>query len=104
MLALPVLLVVGMRLGCLNHALLTAGAIERRGLQLAGWVANRLDATMPVVEQNVETLRKRLDAPLLGIVPFAFGTTEARASCLDMQVLETSLRREPLTPAVLPPE
>jgi dethiobiotin synthetase len=103
LLELPVLLVVGMRLGCLNHALLTAEAVQRRGLQLAGWVANRLDATTPAVAQNVQTLCKRLDAPLLGIVPFAFGTTEARASCLDLQALENSLRRAPLAPAVLPP-
>ena len=96
LLDLPVLLVVGMRLGCLNHALLTAEVVQRRGLQLAGWVANRLDATTPAVTQNVQTLCKRLDAPLLGIVPFALGTTEARASCLDLQVLENNLRREPL--------
>jgi dethiobiotin synthetase len=91
-LELPVLLVVGMRLGCLNHALLTAEAVQRRGLQFAGWVANRLDATTPAVEQNVQTLCERLDAPLLGIVPFAVRTTEAEASCLDLQVLENSLR------------
>ncbi|MBI3529801.1 MAG: dethiobiotin synthase [Betaproteobacteria bacterium] len=92
LLELPVLLVVGMRLGCLNHALLTAEAVQRRGLQFAGWVANRLDATTPGVERNVQTLCKRLDAPLLGIVPFAVGTTEAEASCLDLQVLENSFR------------
>jgi dethiobiotin synthetase len=92
LLELPVLLVVGMRLGCLNHALLTAEAVRRRGLQFAGWVANRLDATTPAVEQNVQTLCKRLDAPLLGIVPFAVRTTEAEASCLDLQVLENRLR------------
>ena len=92
LLELPVLLVVGMRLGCLNHALLTAEAVQRRGLQFAGWVANRLDATTPGFEQNVQTLCKRLDAPLLGIVPFAVSTTEAEASCLDLQVLENSFR------------
>lgn len=92
LLELPVLLVVGMRLGCLNHALLTAEALRRRGLQFVGWVANCLDSTTPAVEQNVKTLRKRLDAPLLGIVPFALTTTETGASCLDMQVLENSLR------------
>ena len=92
LLELPVLLVVGMRLGCLNHALLTAEAVQRRGLQLAGWVANRLDATMPAVEQNVQTLCKRLDAPLLGIVPFAVRSADAEASCLDLRVLEDSLR------------
>jgi dethiobiotin synthetase len=83
---------VGMRLGCLNHALLTAEAVQRRGLRFAGWVANRLDATTPAVEQNVQTLCKRLDAPLLGIVPFAVRTTEAEPSCLDLQLLDNSLR------------
>jgi dethiobiotin synthetase len=92
LLELPVLLVVGMRLGCLNHALLTAEAVQRRGLQFAGWVANRLDAQMSAFEQNVQTLRERLDAPLLGIVPFAVRTTEAESSCLDLQVLENSFR------------
>ena len=92
LLELPVVLVVGMRLGCLNHALLTAEAVQRRGLRFAGWVANRLDATTPAVERNVQTLCKRLDAPLLGIVPFAVRTTEAEPSCLDLQVLEESFR------------
>jgi dethiobiotin synthetase len=92
LLELPVVLVVGMRLGCLNHALLTAEAVQRRGLRFAGWVANRLDATTPAVEQNAQTLCKRLDAPLLGIVPFAVRTTEAEPSCLDLQVLEESFR------------
>ena len=104
LLELPVLLVVGMRLGCLNHALLTAEAVQRRGLRLAGWVANQLDATMPAVEQNVQTLCKRLDAPLLGIFPFEFKTTEAQASCLDLQVLENRLRQEQFAPGVLPCE
>jgi dethiobiotin synthetase len=92
LLGLPVLLVVGMRLGCLNHALLTAEAVQRRGLKFAGWVANRLDASTPAVERNVQTLCKRLDAPLLGIVPFSIGTTKTEAACLDLQVLENSLR------------
>jgi len=92
LLELPVVLVVGMRLGCLNHALLTAEAVQRRGLRFAGWVANRLDATTPAVEQNVQTLCKRLGAPLLGIVPFAARTTEAEPSGLDLQVLEESFR------------
>ena len=77
-----------MRLGCLNHALLTAEAMQRRGLQFAEWLANRLDATTAAVEQNAQTLRKRLEAPLLGIVPFAVRTTEALAPCLALQVLE----------------
>ena len=92
LLELPVLLVVGMRLGCLNHALLTAEAVQRRGLQFAGWVANRLDATTPAFEQNVQALCKRIDAPMLGIVPFAVRSTEAEDSFPDLQVLEDRLR------------
>jgi dethiobiotin synthetase len=63
---LPVLLVVGIRLGCLNHALLTALAIRRRGLRLAGWVASRVDHAMPLAQANVDDLASRLPAPLLG--------------------------------------
>jgi dethiobiotin synthetase len=69
-LALPIVLVVGMRLGCLNHALLTAEAIARRGLTLAGWVANRIDPTMARLAENLQTLRDRLSAPLLGVTPY----------------------------------
>jgi dethiobiotin synthetase len=68
--ALPVVLVVGMRLGCLNHALLTADAIDAAGLRLAGWIANHVDAHMLVADENVEALRTRLHAPLLGRLPF----------------------------------
>ena len=70
-LQLPVVLVVGLRLGCLNHALLTAAAIRTAGLPLAGWIANAIDPAMPVQEENVAALEERLDAPLLGRVPFA---------------------------------
>lgn len=68
LLSLPVVLVVGMRLGCLNHALLAAESILSRGLRLAGWVANRIDPGMARVEANLESLQQRLDAPLLGVV------------------------------------
>jgi dethiobiotin synthetase len=64
-LRLPVLLVVGMRLGCLNHALLSALAIDARGLRLAGWIANRIDPGMFEVEANVGALAQRLPAPLV---------------------------------------
>jgi dethiobiotin synthetase len=69
---LPVLLVVGMRLGCLNHALLTARAIEASGLPFAGWIANHVDPGMAVPDENVAALKARLGAPLLG--RFAFET------------------------------
>ncbi len=69
-LGLPVILVVGMRLGCLNHALLTVEAIAVRGLKLAGWVANVVEADMNAVEENVAALQQRIAAPLLGVVPY----------------------------------
>jgi dethiobiotin synthetase len=68
-LGLPVILVVGLRLGCLNHALLTAEAVRARGLVLAGWVASMVDPAMLAPQANLQTLRARLGAPLLGVVP-----------------------------------
>jgi dethiobiotin synthetase len=67
---LPVLLVVGMRLGCLNHALLTADAVRARGLKLAGWIANILDPSMPELTHNIDTLKRFIMAPHLGVMPF----------------------------------
>jgi len=66
---LPVILVVGMRLGCINHALLTVEAIAARGLRLGGWVANCIDPAMSRFDENLATLKQRIDAPLLGIAP-----------------------------------
>jgi dethiobiotin synthetase len=70
MLNLPVVLVVGMRLGCLNHALLTARAIAAAGLPFAGWIANAIDPEMALPDENVAALQARLGAPLLGRLPF----------------------------------
>jgi dethiobiotin synthetase len=70
-LRLPVMLVVGIRLGCLNHALLSADAICSRGLRLAGWVANGIDPQMRAASANIDELEARLDAPL--IARFAWG-------------------------------
>ena len=69
-LGIPVILVVGLRLGCINHALLSAAAIRDAGLMLAGWVANHIDSDMAVPGENITTLRERLDAPLLGEIPY----------------------------------
>jgi dethiobiotin synthetase len=69
-LALPVVLVVGMRLGCLNHALLTRERIAASGLRCAGWVANCIVPGMPYLEANIRALEERLASPLLGVVPF----------------------------------
>lgn len=66
---LPVILVVGMRLGCINHALLTCEAIQSRQLTITGWVANTLSDEMPLLEENIQTLKDRIFAPLLGVIP-----------------------------------
>ena len=84
-LALPVILVVGMRLGCLNHALLTAEAIAARGLTLAGWVANHVDARMEAADENVCALVKRLGTPLVARIAHAASIErEAIASRFDL--------------------
>ncbi|MDR3087737.1 MAG: dethiobiotin synthase [Azoarcus sp.] len=74
---LPIILVVGMRLGCINHALLTAEAIAARGLKLAGWIANCLQPDMPCLNENKDFLHNRVDAPLLGALPYASGAPPA---------------------------
>lgn len=70
LLGLPVILVVGMRLGCLNHTLLSAHAIQAKGLALAGWVANQLEPDMAYLMENIDTLGTRLPCPLLGMLPY----------------------------------
>lgn len=87
-LGLPVLLVVGMRLGCLNHALLTAQAIRARGLTLAGWVANHIDPEMTHADDNVAALEHRLAAPRIARVAFS-RRPDARhiARSFDIEVL-----------------
>jgi dethiobiotin synthetase len=86
---LPVILVVGMRLGCLNHALLTVSAIAAHQLECAGWIANILDADMPALQENIDALRERIAAPLLGIVPYqAQPDARAAAAQLDLGLLE----------------
>lgn len=79
-LGLPVVLVVGLRLGCLNHALLTAEAIAARGLTLAGWVANRVDPDMLAPDDNIAWLRQRLGAPLLADIPWGDHTAHSLAA------------------------
>ena len=78
-LGLPVILVVGLRLGCLNHALLSARAIAADGCTLLGWIGNRIDPAMLESERNLDTLRTRLPAPCLGVI--AHGAATAAAAC-----------------------
>lgn len=69
-LGLPVILVVGLKLGCLNHALLSAESISASGASLIAWVANAVDPEMALLEENVVALESRLDCPCLGVVPW----------------------------------
>ncbi|MHC2146877.1 dethiobiotin synthase [Pseudomonas sp. 210_17 TE3656] len=88
-LKLPVILVVGVRLGCINHALLSAEAIARDGLQLAGWVANIVDPRTSRLEENLASLAERLPAPCLGRVPkLKQVSAEAVADHLQLDLLD----------------
>jgi dethiobiotin synthetase len=80
---LPVILVVGLRLGCINHALLTARAIEADGCHLLGWIGNRIDPAMDAVEENLATLRELLPAPCLGILPHGVSPKDAATHLHD---------------------
>lgn len=92
-LALPVILVVGLRLGCINHSLLTAEAINLDGLRLVGWVANQVDKDMISVRENIDTLKFRIPAPCIGEVPWlAEPTVEKVAEYLSLGELLSSKR------------
>ena len=74
---LPVILVVGLRLGCLNHALLSARAITADGCRLLGWIGNRVDPAMDAPEENLATLRQLLPGPCLGVLPHGLAPAAA---------------------------
>ena len=87
-LGLPVILVVGVRLGCINHAVLSAEAIARDGLPLAGWVANIIEPQTSRLEENLATLAERLPAPCLGHVPrLQSAQADAVSAYLDLERL-----------------
>ncbi|MGD8784072.1 MAG: dethiobiotin synthase [Thioalkalispiraceae bacterium] len=67
---LPIIMVVGMKLGCINHALLTASAIRANGNRLIGWVANQLSLQMPVYKENLQALQNLLQCPLIAEIPY----------------------------------
>lgn len=91
-LAMPVIMVVGMRLGCISHALLTAQAISHAGLHLAGWVANQIDPAMQAAASNLDTLKARINAPLLGVVPYcAKPDSDYISSFLDISSIKHAL-------------
>jgi dethiobiotin synthetase len=90
-LALPLVLVVGLRLGCLNHALLTEESIRARGLQLAGWVANHVDPAMAAVEDNVQALSERITAPLLARIAYSSSPNPvSSANAFELALLSRS--------------
>lgn len=93
---LPVILVVGLRLGCLNHTLLTVEAVLRDGLQLAGWVANTVDPHMSAQDENIACLRGLLPFPYLGVVPQLKGANHSVLAAQAAAYLDI----EPLTPAL----
>lgn len=94
-LALPVIVVVGLRLGCLNHALLTIAAVAAHRLECAGWVANVLEPGMPAWQENVAALRERIAAPLLGVIPYLKEADAAHvAPHLDISSLERTTAHE----------
>ena len=95
-LGLPVVMVVGLRLGCINHALLTAQAVAARGLNLVGWVANRIDPHMGLAQDNIDTLERMLHrrhgAPRLGVVEHLGDPSAERvADALDEAMVRRAL-------------
>lgn len=89
-LQLPVILVVGMKLGCLNHALLSAEAILADGLVLAGWIANQIDPEMAFLDENIVTLQSMLPAPCLGVVPYQKEKDKDLSDCFDLDLILSS--------------
>lgn len=81
----PVILVVGMKLGCLNHALLTVQALQHAGVPLVGWIANCIDPDMLSANENIASLQQRIPAPCLAVLPFA---AEGVASAMQLQLAD----------------
>lgn len=85
-LQLPVIMVVGMRLGCLNHALLTARAIEAKGCKLIGWIANQIEPDMSLFNENLATLETRLNVPLLISIPHTINASTREFAASKNQI------------------
>jgi dethiobiotin synthetase len=87
-LKMPIILVVGIRLGCLNHALLTCDSIAAAGCRLAGWVANQTEPSCLRLQENIGALRQRISAPMLGWIPYLPSAQPAEAALqLDVEPL-----------------
>jgi len=85
---IPVIVVVAVRLGCINHALLTVEGILRDGVKLAGWVANSVESSMPALKGNLDALKERIEAPLLGTIPYLkYPGAKIAAKHLDLSLL-----------------
>lgn len=84
---LSVILVVGMRVGCVNHAVLTAECIRNDGLKIAGWVANKIDPDMPMLAENIDSLKTLIDAPFIGTIPRLKSPSET-GEYLDLSVID----------------
>ncbi len=89
-LKLGVILVVGLRLGCLNHALLTVEAIHTRGLTLVGWVANTIDPNMSCTIENIDALKQMIDAPCLGVIPHLQSNQARPGQLVNTAIIEAS--------------
>lgn len=97
-LKLPVILVIGLRLGCINHAILSARAIATDSCTLLGWIGNLIDPDMTRVEDNLATLRERVSAPCLGVLPYAKAQDPRRfAGYLDAAVKVLATSGKPVT-------
>jgi dethiobiotin synthetase len=95
---LPVLLVVGLRLGCLNHALLTVGAIRQRRLKLAGWIGNQIDPGFARMSENLHILEQHIGTPPIAVVAHApNGAVQARLPAAAVTALEQAAARKRLT-------
>jgi len=88
-LQLPVVLVVGLRLGCINHSLLSLRALQADGARVLGWIGSAVDPQLAFAEQTVAILRQRLTLPCLGILPHAVDA-ESAAAALDLTPLQLS--------------
>lgn len=98
---LPIILVVGMRLGCINHALLTYEALQSRNLPIAGWVANTLSEKMYLLEENLESLKNRLPIPFLGLIPgLSANLQKSDDAPYSMEALEFAALHLKLPPSI----
>ncbi|NMM41964.1 dethiobiotin synthase [Pseudoalteromonas arctica] len=88
---LPVILVVGMKLGCINHALLTAAHMQSIGVNCIGWIANQVDSTMDEYQANLDSLKTHLSFPLLAISPYTEQTPK-------LQIYKTLLEKLSINP------